>query len=69
MTCVMNASYINKKGIEDHVVLKHRIDSRRFTCKVCSKEFSMPALLRKHELIHLPNDIRLIHPCPHCDKK
>lgn len=62
-------NYYSKKLIESHMELKHKIDSRRNICKTCGKEFRWPCDLRDHELIHLPDELKLLHPCPYCDMK
>lgn len=40
-----------------------------FTCSKCPKTFNTEKKLQTHELVHLPESEKLIHPCPYCDRK
>lgn len=53
-----------------HLQNKHP-DSKElsFSCSTCPKRFSSERKAKLHELVHLPNDQKLVHVCKYCDKK
>lgn len=40
-----------------------------FVCSTCPKRFSSEKKVRIHEQVHLPDELKMIHPCPYCDKR
>lgn len=40
-----------------------------FACEKCSKRFPSLNKLQRHEIVHLPDELKLIHPCQFCDKR
>lgn len=61
-------SYKTKSAYEKHVSVKHGPDAVKFICSQCGKEFKERQILKNHERIHLPDELKLKHPCVHCGK-
>ena len=40
-----------------------------FVCSKCPKRFATESKVKVHELVHLPKSLKMVHPCPYCDKK
>ncbi|XP_059616276.1 zinc finger protein 271-like [Phlebotomus argentipes] len=66
---VCNKRYSRRYLLEEHVREKHCKQEMPFVCSKCPKRFSTEKKVRIHEVIHLPESEKLIHPCPYCDKK
>lgn len=64
-----NISYKTKSAFEKHNLTKHGPDAVRFMCAICGKEFKERQVLKNHEKIHLPDELKLKHPCTYCAKK
>lgn len=62
-------SYKTKSAFEKHNLLRHGPNAVRFMCAICGKEFKERQILRNHEKIHLPDELKLKHPCSYCAKK
>lgn len=61
----------NQQKYEEHMGKKHPDDKRIYKCSIeaCFKSFQTLTVCKRHEITHLPDDQRKIHPCPHCDQK
>ncbi|GAB0096618.1 zinc finger protein 732-like isoform X1 [Sergentomyia squamirostris] len=59
---------LRKYLLEEHM-WKHSSKERPFSCSECPKKFITYKKLKLHEMIHLPDEQKLIHPCPHCEKR
>lgn len=44
-------------------------EHNQFICTDCSKIFSSLRKLKRHHTVHLPDELKLVHPCQYCDKK
>ncbi|KAL7049161.1 hypothetical protein ACKWTF_003617 [Chironomus riparius] len=64
--------YSHHQSLQNHVKKTHaEQECKAFICSRCSREFDSERKLKLHEQVHLPDDRKLIHPCPfiECDKK
>lgn len=61
--------FVKQETFEAHVKAKHSPESEKYICDHCGKQFAEKNVLRKHVHTHLPNDLKLIHPCPICGKR
>lgn len=69
-TCeICRISYKKKTAFEKHYESRHGPDAVRFICTQCGKEFKERQILKNHEKIHLPDELKLKHPCTYCPKK
>uniref|UniRef100_A0A1B0CYI6 Uncharacterized protein n=1 Tax=Phlebotomus papatasi TaxID=29031 RepID=A0A1B0CYI6_PHLPP len=66
---VCSKRYSRRYLLEEHVREKHCKQEMPFVCSKCPKRFSTEKKVKVHEVIHLPESEKLIHPCPYCDKK
>lgn len=64
-----NVSYKKKSAYDKHLTIKHGPGAVRFICSQCGKEFKERNILKNHEKIHLPDELKLKHPCIYCGKK
>ncbi|XP_059618621.1 oocyte zinc finger protein XlCOF6-like [Phlebotomus argentipes] len=55
--------------LRDHIWSKHRQEERPYVCSECGKRFTTKGNLQSHMTIHMPDEMRLIFPCPYCEKK
>lgn len=62
-------SYKKKSAFDKHVKTKHGPNAEKFICSQCGKEFKERQILKNHEKIHLPDELKLKHPCSYCQKK
>lgn len=62
-------SYKTRIAFEKHFSMKHGPDKERFICTQCGKEFKERQILKNHEKIHLPDELKLKFPCNECGKK
>lgn len=51
-----------------HRNLTNDEDRMMFPCKNCSKQFDTERKLKAHEQVHLPDDKKIVHSCPYCEK-
>lgn len=65
--CKLN--YKTYQAYEKHLARKHGENSIKFICSICGRSFKEKQVLRNHERIHLPDDLKLKFPCLHCKKK
>ena len=47
----------------------HPKSENPFSCPKCPKRFPSLTKLQRHEIVHLPDELKLIHPCQFCDKR
>lgn len=60
--------YSNKKHLEVHMIKRHTIGCRH-QCQHCQKSFQYPFELRRHEMVHIPKELRELNAqCPYCEK-
>lgn len=64
-----NISYKTKTAFDKHVKAKHGPDAVKFVCAHCGKQFKEKQILKNHEKVHLPDELKLKHPCLQCSKK
>lgn len=62
-------SYKLKSTYESHMLQKHGPNAIKLGCTKCGKLFKEVRTLISHERTHLPNELKLTHPCPNCSKK
>ncbi|KAJ6645360.1 Zinc finger protein [Pseudolycoriella hygida] len=55
--------------LDYHMRTKHSSQKLPFVCSKCPKRFSSESKVKLHENVHLPNQLKMVHPCPYCDKK
>lgn len=55
--------------LDYHMRSKHSSEKLPFVCSKCPKRFSCESKVRLHENVHLPDQLKMVHPCPYCDKK
>lgn len=41
----------------------------QFVCSKCPKRFESEKKVQIHEQIHIPDNKKMVHPCPYCDKR
>jgi hypothetical protein len=63
------SSYKTKSAFEKHQEMKHGPNAVKFICAQCGKEFKEKQILKNHERTHLPDELKLKHPCTICGKK
>ena len=63
------SSYKTKSAFEKHREVRHGPNAVKFICAQCGKEFKEKQILKNHERTHLPDELKLKHPCSFCDKK
>lgn len=69
-TCgLCRISYKKKSAFDKHNATRHGPDAERFICSQCGKEFKERQILKNHEKTHLPDELKLKHPCSYCVKK
>lgn len=64
-----NISYKLMSTYQSHMQQKHGPDSIKFDCIKCGKSFKDSRAFAYHERTHLPSELKLTHPCLHCNKK
>lgn len=47
----------------------HPKSENPFSCDKCPKRFPSLTKLQRHEIVHLPDELKLVHPCQFCDKR
>lgn len=62
-------TYKTKMAFDKHIKTKHGPEAQKFICEQCGKQFKERQILKNHEKVHLPDELKLKSPCPHCDKK
>ncbi|KAG4065634.1 hypothetical protein HA402_012624 [Bradysia odoriphaga] len=55
--------------LDYHMRSKHGSEKLPFVCSKCPKRFSCESKVKLHENVHLPDQLKMVHPCPYCDKK
>lgn len=66
-TC--NKKFNRRSIYEQHISTKHRSIDLPFVCTKCPKRFPSEKKVKLHETVHLPESMKMVHPCPYCDKK
>lgn len=61
--------YKLKSSFENHLKSKHGPDAKKFVCSQCARCFKDARTLVAHEKTHLPDYLKLTHPCEICNKK
>lgn len=61
--------YKLKTSYENHMKSKHGPDAKKFVCSQCARCFKDSRTLVAHEKTHLPDYLKLTHPCEICNKK
>ena len=64
--------YARGTSLKNHMRIVHKdpeYENEVLVCTKCPKRFSTEKKLKIHEVVHLPNSLKLIHPCVYCDKK
>lgn len=61
-------SYNTLVAYEKHFQSKHGPDKIRYICSQCGKEFKERQILKNHEKIHLPEELRPKCACIECEK-
>ena len=61
--------YFHQQSLHNHVKKNHQEPEKLFMCPQCPKHFDSEKKLKTHESVHLPDEKKMIHPCPYCDKK
>lgn len=61
--------YKLKTSYESHMKSKHGPDAKKFVCSQCARCFRDARTLVAHEKTHLPDYLKLTHPCDICNKK
>lgn len=61
--------YKLKTSYEAHMKSKHGPDAKKFVCSQCARCFKDARTLVAHEKTHLPDYLKLTHPCEICNKK
>lgn len=61
--------YKLKTSYESHMKSKHGPDAKKFVCSQCARCFKDARTLVAHEKTHLPDYLKLTHPCDICNKK
>lgn len=61
--------YKLKTSYENHLKTKHGPDAKKFVCSHCARCFKDSRTLVAHEKTHLPDYLKLTHPCEICNKK
>lgn len=59
----------SKRSYDGHMRETHPKFHSPFECKKCPKRFPSLNKLQRHEIVHLPDELKLIHPCQFCDKR
>ncbi|KAF7286015.1 hypothetical protein GWI33_008318 [Rhynchophorus ferrugineus] len=62
--------FVYKHQYKVHLEVKHSINSQRYVCDVCGKEFSLASYLKRHQICH--QDIsqdKILTECTICNKK
>lgn len=70
LACTKN--YEDPLRYEEHLITNHQGETNIFECTICRQVFQTLEVLRRHEVIHLGEDLNemmsAILPCPHCEK-
>lgn len=61
--------YKLRTSYETHLKTKHGPDAKKFVCSQCARCFKDARTLVAHEKTHLPDYLKLTHPCDICSKK
>ncbi|XP_055299687.1 zinc finger protein weckle-like [Sitodiplosis mosellana] len=59
----------NKRLFDGHMRETHPKSENPFSCSKCPKRFQSLTKLQRHEIVHLPDELKLVHPCQFCDKR
>lgn len=61
--------FASKHSLKSHLRTVHGPKDVLYSCSKCPKQFHMKKSAKRHELVHLPPELKLIYPCSYCDKK
>lgn len=64
-----NLDFENKRLFDGHMRENHPKSDNPFACTKCPKRFPSLTKLQRHEIVHLPDELKLVHPCQFCDKR
>lgn len=64
-----NIDFDDKRTFDLHMRKEHTKEERPFRCSQCPKGYTSLYAVTRHETIHLPEELRDIHPCELCGKK
>lgn len=64
-----NIEFDSKRPYDGHMREMHPKFHSPFACSKCPKRFPSLSKLQRHEIVHLPDELKLIHPCQFCDKR
>lgn len=71
-TCqICEKVYTHEQSLQNHMKKCHNEEKKNFECLKCCKILDSERKLKIHEQTHLPDDKKLIYPCPivGCEKK
>lgn len=66
---ICNSNIENKRLLDAHMRQNHPNDENPFGCTKCSKRFGSIMKLKRHESVHLPEELKLTHQCSMCPKR
>lgn len=68
--CILcDSNFTGPRQYECHMRTQHTKDELPYVCTKCPKRFTTMKKVKLHEQTHLPENEKMVHPCPYCDKK
>lgn len=65
---ICNAKFKTRNGLTIHIKFKHTKLPQHFICHQCGKNFATPHILKIHEKVHLPDELKYTYECHVCNK-